>query len=159
MSVGASLSVGSSWHARSQVVSLASSCRACAECCLGLGRLKALNLGSRPSKRKQGGIESLRAIPWMFAWTQTRLQLPVCWPHYYSPHPPPHILSLSLSLIHTPQLLVASSPYPHFCCPPLPTLNPKLPVASSPYPTPSYPTPHTPHTTHTHTHTHTHRVV
>jgi len=39
--------------------------------------LKGLNLGSRPAKRKQGGIESLRAIPWMFAWTQTRLQLPV----------------------------------------------------------------------------------
>eukprot|EP00283_Hemiselmis_rufescens_P000477 CAMPEP_0173470208 /NCGR_PEP_ID=MMETSP1357-20121228/77759_1 /TAXON_ID=77926 /ORGANISM="Hemiselmis rufescens, Strain PCC563" /LENGTH=970 /DNA_ID=CAMNT_0014438475 /DNA_START=30 /DNA_END=2942 /DNA_ORIENTATION=+ len=39
--------------------------------------LKGLNLGSRPAKRKQGGIETLRAIPWMFAWTQTRLQLPV----------------------------------------------------------------------------------
>ncbi len=36
-----------------------------------------LPLGSRPSKRKpQGGIESLRAIPWIFAWAQTRLVLP-----------------------------------------------------------------------------------
>ncbi|WP_423358978.1 phosphoenolpyruvate carboxylase [Pseudomonas citronellolis] len=38
-----------------------------------LGRLP---LGSRPAKRRQGGIESLRAIPWIFAWTQTRLMLP-----------------------------------------------------------------------------------
>ncbi|GAA3894261.1 phosphoenolpyruvate carboxylase [Halomonas cibimaris] len=39
-----------------------------------LGRLP---LGSRPTKRRQdGGVETLRAIPWIFAWTQTRLMLP-----------------------------------------------------------------------------------
>lgn len=36
-----------------------------------------LALGSRPAKRKaSGGVESLRAIPWVFAWTQVRLNLP-----------------------------------------------------------------------------------
>ncbi len=36
-----------------------------------------LPLGSRPSKRKKdGGVESLRAIPWIFAWSQNRLLLP-----------------------------------------------------------------------------------
>lgn len=36
-----------------------------------------LALGSRPAKRKaSGGVESLRAIPWIFAWTQMRLMLP-----------------------------------------------------------------------------------
>ncbi|PSF10675.1 phosphoenolpyruvate carboxylase [Marinobacter fuscus] len=36
-----------------------------------------LALGSRPARRKPtGGVESLRAIPWIFAWTQMRLMLP-----------------------------------------------------------------------------------
>ena len=45
-----------------------------------LGRLP---LGSRPAKRREGGVESLRAIPWIFAWTQTRLMLPAWlgWEH------------------------------------------------------------------------------
>ena len=36
-----------------------------------------LSIGSRPSKRKNvDNINSLRAIPWVFAWTQIRLMLP-----------------------------------------------------------------------------------
>ncbi len=36
-----------------------------------------LSIGSRPSKRKNNdNIKSLRAIPWVFAWTQIRLMLP-----------------------------------------------------------------------------------
>ena len=39
--------------------------------------LAKLPLGSRPARRKGGGgIESLRAIPWIFAWSQNRLMLP-----------------------------------------------------------------------------------
>ncbi len=41
------------------------------------GALGRLPLGSRPTKRRQdGGVETLRAIPWIFAWTQIRLMLP-----------------------------------------------------------------------------------
>lgn len=39
--------------------------------------LAKLPLGSRPAKRNpNGGVESLRAIPWIFAWMQNRLMLP-----------------------------------------------------------------------------------
>ena len=39
--------------------------------------LSKLPLGSRPAKRNpNGGVESLRAIPWIFAWMQNRLMLP-----------------------------------------------------------------------------------
>ncbi len=45
-----------------------------------LAELEDVNIGSRPARRKAGtgeasGIETLRAIPWQFAWTQTRLIL------------------------------------------------------------------------------------
>jgi len=41
-----------------------------------LPELEHVNIGSRPARRrKAGGIETLRAIPWQFSWTQTRLIL------------------------------------------------------------------------------------
>jgi phosphoenolpyruvate carboxylase len=42
--------------------------------------LEELRFGSRPSnRRKLEGISSLRAIPWILAWTQTRILLPTWW--------------------------------------------------------------------------------
>ena len=42
-----------------------------------LNELGNLNIGSRPARRAAGDdVQGLRAIPWIFAWTQTRLMLP-----------------------------------------------------------------------------------
>lgn len=42
-----------------------------------INAIERLPIGSRPSKRKAGGrIEDLRAIPWVFSWTQNRCIIP-----------------------------------------------------------------------------------
>ncbi len=42
-----------------------------------INEIAKLNIGSRPAKRKAGGsIADLRAIPWVFSWSQCRVMLP-----------------------------------------------------------------------------------
>ena len=42
-----------------------------------LGEIAELRIGSRPARRSgAASLEDLRAIPWVFAWTQTRVNLP-----------------------------------------------------------------------------------
>ncbi len=42
-----------------------------------ISEISTLNIGSRPSSRRQTGrIEDLRAIPWVFSWSQCRVMLP-----------------------------------------------------------------------------------
>ncbi|MGH3145928.1 MAG: phosphoenolpyruvate carboxylase, partial [Rubrobacter sp.] len=42
-----------------------------------IGELSMMNIGSRPARRAQAqDVEGLRAIPWVFAWTQNRFLLP-----------------------------------------------------------------------------------
>jgi phosphoenolpyruvate carboxylase len=42
-----------------------------------IGEIASLNIGSRPASRKRSArIEDLRAIPWVFSWSQCRLMLP-----------------------------------------------------------------------------------
>ena len=42
-----------------------------------IDEISRLRLGSRPARRRpDGGIDALRAIPWVFAWTQSRIVLP-----------------------------------------------------------------------------------
>ncbi|MCW5889213.1 MAG: phosphoenolpyruvate carboxylase [bacterium] len=42
-----------------------------------IGEIAELNIGSRPASRKASDrIEDLRAIPWVFSWSQSRIMLP-----------------------------------------------------------------------------------
>jgi phosphoenolpyruvate carboxylase len=41
-----------------------------------INELSNMAIGSRPAKRKTGGFESIRAIPWVFSWMQSRAIIP-----------------------------------------------------------------------------------
>lgn len=41
-----------------------------------INELAQMQIGSRPAKRSKGGFESIRAIPWVFSWMQSRAIIP-----------------------------------------------------------------------------------
>jgi phosphoenolpyruvate carboxylase len=41
-----------------------------------LHELAKMPIGSRPARRKSGGFAAIRAIPWVFSWTQSRAIIP-----------------------------------------------------------------------------------
>lgn len=41
-----------------------------------INELAQLPIGSRPAKRRKGGFDSIRAIPWVFSWMQSRAIIP-----------------------------------------------------------------------------------
>ena len=41
-----------------------------------IDELARMQIGSRPAKRKKGGFEAIRAIPWVFSWMQSRAIIP-----------------------------------------------------------------------------------
>jgi phosphoenolpyruvate carboxylase len=41
-----------------------------------INELARMSIGSRPAKRSKGGFESIRAIPWVFSWMQSRAIIP-----------------------------------------------------------------------------------
>lgn len=58
-----------------------------------INELANMHIGSRPVKRKKGGFESIRAIPWVFSWMQSRAIIPSWYgvgsalAHYADTHP------------------------------------------------------------------------
>ncbi len=41
-----------------------------------INELAQMPIGSRPAKRKKGGFDAIRAIPWVFSWMQSRAIIP-----------------------------------------------------------------------------------